>query len=50
MSLQPSPYYWKSEPVEGTAQGLRMENTCEDLAHVVVVPCGYFSSSAQAVP
>src|SRR5258705_14001411 len=31
-------------------QGLRMKNTCEDLAHVLVVPCGYFSSSAQAVP
>ena len=31
------------------SQGLRMKNTCEDLAHVLVVPCGYFSSSAQAV-
>ena len=31
-------------------QGLRMKNACEDLAHVVVVPSGYFSSSAQAVP
>jgi hypothetical protein len=31
-------------------QGLRMKNACEDLAHVLVVPCGYFSSSAQAVP
>ena len=31
-------------------QGLRMKNTCEDLAHVLVVPCGYFLSSAQAVP
>jgi hypothetical protein len=34
----------------GTPQGLRMKNTCEDLAHVLVVPCGYFSLSAQAVP
>jgi len=33
-----------------TSQGLRMKNACEDLAHVLVVPCGYFSSSAQAVP
>ena len=31
-------------------QGLRMKNACEDLAHVLVVPSGYFSSSAQAVP
>jgi len=30
-------------------QGLRMKNACEDLAHVLVVPSGYFSSSAQAV-
>jgi hypothetical protein len=27
-----------------------MKNACEDLEHVLVVPCGYFSSSAQAVP
>jgi hypothetical protein len=33
-----------------SAQGLRMKNACEDLEHVLVVPCGYFSSSAQAVP
>jgi hypothetical protein len=31
------------------SQGLRMKNACEDLAHVLVVPSGYFSSSAQAV-
>jgi hypothetical protein len=37
--------------LEGLAlQGLRMKNACEDLAHVLVVPSGYFSSSAQAVP
>jgi hypothetical protein len=34
----------------GEHQGLRMKNACEDLAHVLVVPSGYFSSSAQAVP
>jgi hypothetical protein len=37
-----------TSPVSG--QGLRMKNACEDLAHVLVVPSGYFSSSAQAVP
>jgi hypothetical protein len=35
---------------EYLVQGLRMKNACEELAHVLVVPSGYFSSSAQAVP
>jgi hypothetical protein len=41
----------KGERTDGSdIQGLRMKNACEDLEHVLVVPSGYFSSSAQAVP
>jgi len=39
-----------TEKLRACYQGLRMKNACEDLAHVLVVPSGYFSSSAQAVP
>jgi hypothetical protein len=35
--------------IQGITQGLRMKNACEDLAHVLVLPCGYFSLSAQAL-
>jgi hypothetical protein len=43
-------YYSRRVQAWEELQGLRMKNACEDLAHVLVVPSGYFSSSAQAVP
>jgi hypothetical protein len=43
-------YRFRRGTYEDDVQGLRMKNACEDLEHVLVVPCGYFSSSAQAVP